>query len=160
MTRGELRAAVIAILLTIATGIGLVAWHDASLRRAHAADVGRYKRMYQAAKVAVRTDSVEVVKVVTSTRTLRDTVLERLTDTALVREYVYRTDTLRAACLRCVASASQLGAIGDTTLAKVAANERRWYDRLGVSAGYGVLLDRAGDVRHGVTVSASVRLWP
>jgi hypothetical protein len=53
-------------------------------------------------------DSVEVIKRVTVTKTLRDSFFERITDTVIAREYIYQTDTLRTACLACVASAARL----------------------------------------------------
>lgn len=161
MTRAELRAFVIGALFALAVALGALAWHDATLRAAHASELKTYRGLYLAAKTAVRRDSVEVVKYVTRTRTLRDTVLENLTDTLKVKEYVYQTDTLREKCLACIASASRLSVVGDTLLRKERANGRRWYDRIGVGPGYGLLLDReTGTVRHGPTLTLTVRVWP
>lgn len=57
-------------------------------------------------------DSVEVVRTVTKTRTLRDTI--DITDTVQVREYLYQTDTLRIACMACIASASQVSVAAES----------------------------------------------
>lgn len=161
MTRAELRAFVIGGLFALTVALGAMAWHDATLRTAHARELKVYRGLYLAAKTAVRRDSVEVVKYVTRTRTLRDTVLENLTDTLKVKEYVYQTDTLREKCMACIASASALGRLGDSTIAVAGADRRRWYDRIGVGPGYGILFDRqSGVVRHGPTLTLTVRLWP
>lgn len=149
------RLAVFAVLICTIV-VGLSAWRT----EPRAEDVGYYRRLWQEARARRRVDSVDVVKYVVRTKTSSDTVLERITDTAYIRRYVYQTDTLREKCLACIASAAALEHTADTVIVKVGANERRWYDRVGVNTGYGVLLDRGGSVRHGLTVSASVRIWP
>ena len=128
--------------------------------RGHATEIAVWKQRYNVAKAVVRHDSVQVVKYETRVRTLRDTVLQQLTDTQLVREFVYRTDTLRQRCMACIASAAAAVRIADTVIVKVGANQRRWTDRFGLTAGYGVQFARDGRLTHGLQVSLSARLWP
>ncbi|GAC1683170.1 MAG: hypothetical protein NVS9B3_00990 [Gemmatimonadaceae bacterium] len=42
----------------------------------------------------------------------------------------------------------------------LARSPRRWYDRLGVSAGYGIVSLPDGTLRAGPVLAAGVRLWP
>lgn len=88
-------------------------------------------------------DSVRVTRTVTTTQTLRDTLLQRVTDTVAVKEYIYQTDTLRTACLACVASAAQLSVVNDslqrayTGLVRAldAQTPKRWQKYLPVATG-------------------------
>lgn len=70
-------------------------------------------RIAQVDTVRVR-DSVRVVRTVHALDTIRQTVLDHITDTVIVKEYIARTDTLRAACLACVASASLYKQVSDS----------------------------------------------
>lgn len=156
MNQDARRGFVLGLALAGAIMFGLDGWNQAGRAR----EIARWKRELAKANAQRRTDSVEVVRYVTRTRTMRDTVLARLTDTAYVRSYVLKTDTLRTKCMACIASAAAVATAADTVILKVGANQRRLTDRFGVTAGYGVLLDRAGDVRHGFTIGATVRVWP
>lgn len=144
-TRIEL---LIATLLLV--GIGVLAQ---SLKEARET---RLRARLDSAKVQVRVDSVYVTRRVESVRTLRDTLLTRLTDTLLVKEYVDRVDTLVKSCLDCTRSASVAVHTADTLLR---ITKPRFRDRFGVTAGYGVTAS-GGVARAGPQVGVSFRVWP
>lgn len=108
-------------------------------------------------------DSVEVIKRVTVTKTLRDSVLLRLTDTVLVQKLVYQTDTLAETCLACVASAARLKVSYDslTRFQDSLLRSRRpsWKSRFGISCGFS-LVKVGVDVKAGPSCGASVRVFP
>lgn len=145
------------LLLGLALGVGamivVMTWRE----RGSAAEIASWKEKFDAAKATVRTDSVEVVKWVSRTKTLSDTI--NIHDTLQVIEYIQRTDTLRQRCMACIASASRLAVTADTVFIKLEANARKWTDRFGLHAGYGATLVD-GRIRTGPTFSASVRVWP
>lgn len=107
------------------------------------ARVDSLKRQYRRIDTVRRTDSVRVVRTIHALDTVRHTVLERLTDTVAVREYVYQTDTLRTACLACVASAARLSIVNDSLQhaytglvgALDAQKPKRWQKYVPVAAG-------------------------
>ena len=109
-------------------------------------------------------DSVEVIKRVTVTKTLRDSFMERITDTVIAREYIYQTDTLRTACLACVQSAARLRVSYDS-LARfqdslLQARRPSWRDRFGLSVGYGLSFGPDRTVLAGPNIHVGVRVWP
>lgn len=59
-------------------------------------------------RIAAQKVASDVRRDAGKTVTLRDSVLVRLTDTLLIQEFVYRTDTLRVTCLRCAATLDSL----------------------------------------------------
>lgn len=87
-----------------------VAQHEAAWRRERSVLQAKFAE----AATQTRVDSVEVVKWATKTRTARDSLLVQITDTLLVKSYVYQTDTLRENCLRCTQSASRLRTVADS----------------------------------------------
>lgn len=103
--------------------------------RQSAALIGIWQAKYAEASTQRRIDSVYVDRWLTRTKTLRDTL--DIHDTLQVKEYVYRTDTLRQACMRCLASAARVNVAADGTQAALRTNQRRWYDRAGLYVGYG-----------------------
>jgi hypothetical protein len=108
-------------------------------------------------------DSVEVVRTVTKTRTLRDSVLLRLTDTVAVERYIYQTDTLRTACLACVASAARLKVSYDSLSrfqdSLIQARRPSWKQRFGISCGYSAV-KIGSDLKAGPSCGIGVRVWP
>jgi hypothetical protein len=59
-------------------------------------------------------DSVVVVRTITATDSLRDTLLLHITDTVKVKQFITRVDTLKVACQRCVESSARLSALNDS----------------------------------------------
>lgn len=76
------------------------------------------------ASLARRVDSVEVIKWETRTRTFRDTL--NIHDTVAVKEFVIQTDTLRAVCLRCLASSAALQRASDSLSVALSAERDLW----------------------------------
>lgn len=109
----------------------------------------------------VRVDSVEVVKRVTQTRTIRDTL--NIHDTTQVIQYLYQTDTLRLACTACIESAARLRGASDSSIAfwkgRYESVRPSWKDRLGIHLGYG-LTKTGSDLKVGPQVGVSIRVWP
>lgn len=132
---------------------------DVARRRA---DVTLWQAKAAEAAMQVRTDSVEVVKWATRTKTLTDTI--DIHDTVQVRELIYQTDTLRVKCLACTASASLLKVATDSVDRKWKAAydslpKPRLRDRCGIVLGVGALRDGTA-VRAGPTLSVGCRAWP
>jgi hypothetical protein len=110
------RWTVYAIVCVFGT-LAALAWADYRVAKHEAAwriERGKLQAKYAEAASSVRVDSVEVVKWATKTRTVRDSLLVQITDTLLVKSFIYQTDTLRTACLACTASASQLRTVADS----------------------------------------------
>lgn len=109
---------VAAILLGLALIAGAVHnWkasiaREAVLRSQNSAWKARYA---EAATTSVRVADT-VIKNVVKTKTLRDTVLAHITDTAIVKNYVYVTDTLRVSCERCANQLRLFKATADSTI--------------------------------------------
>lgn len=142
-------------------------WLD---RRVQAEEVRRaqqretiWKARY--AEEAVKADGVAdtVIREVTKTRTLRDSILYYKYDTARVEEYVYRTDTLLVSCERCAAQLRAFRLVADSTLAakdaRIASLKPRFRDRCGLSVGVGAIRDGTV-VRAGPAVGVGCRVWP
>ena len=92
----------------------LMDWRGGRVVEAMRREQSIWKARYAEAASTVRVDSVEVVKRVREVKTLRDSVLVNIHDTTVIQEFVYRTDTLRAACLACTESASRLRTFSDS----------------------------------------------
>lgn len=120
-----------AITLTIAIVIALAALmhsrEQQAGREAAEAQIAVWQAKYAEASTARRVDSVETVKWITKTRTLRDTVLTMGTIVPkMVTEYIYQTDTLRAVCLRCLASSAALQRASDSLSLALSAERDYW----------------------------------
>lgn len=126
---------------------------EARMNRAMRGELSIWKAKYAEASTQRRVDSVAVVKWVTRTKTLRDTI--DIHDTLQVTEYIHQTDTLRLQCMRCLASAAALQQAGDTVIQKM--NQRRWYDRVGLFVGYG---QGWGQAQPGLVAGVGVRVFP
>ena len=110
-----------------------------------------------------------VVKRETVVRTKRDTVLNNLTDTLLVKEFVYQTDTLREACLQCVEQLREQARASQTLISALEASNvglrkrlsrQKLTSRFGLFVGYGAMRVNDGSVRAGVQVGLGVRVFP
>jgi hypothetical protein len=91
-------------------------WKERDGRRA--IEIGKLQADVAQLTIAAKKVSQDVRRDAGRTVTLRDSVLVRLTDTLLIQEFVYRTDTLRLTCLRCAATLDSLrlttGALQDS----------------------------------------------
>jgi hypothetical protein len=153
---GGYTIAVVLAFLTVATWLDKQNAEEAARKREQI-----WKAKYAEAATSVKADSIEVVKRVTVTKTLRDTL--NIHDTLQVIEYLHQTDTLRLACTACTESASRLKVTADSSIAfwkgRYESVKPSWRDRLGVTVGYGV--SKAGsDVKVGPQVGISVRVYP
>lgn len=142
-------------------------------KRVREADAARQIALARQAEIIIASRPVidTVVRLVTRTQTLRDTVLARLTDTAYVTRYVYQTDTLRVACERCARQLATLIEASEATnraadlhvasLQRELARQKRKnvLQRFGVSCGYGGTVAQ-GQVYAGPQCGVSVRVLP
>lgn len=108
-----------ALVATLAGMLVLGVRADTARRDATAAEQKASVWQARFAEEASKAQPVaETVRVrVASVRTLRDSLLVNLTDTVLVQQFIYRTDTLRVACLACAARLDSLRFTADTALA-------------------------------------------
>jgi hypothetical protein len=128
-----------------------------------------WKAKYAEAVIEGQRVADTVVKRETIVRAKRDTVLQNLTDTLLVKEFVYQTDTLRVACLQCVEQLKEQQRAADvfiSGLQRVNAEQKRTIQRmkllsrLGISCGYGPAVVGGGAVQMAPACLASVRVFP
>lgn len=103
--------------------------------------------------VRVRADGVRV---------LRDTLLQHLTDTFRVKEYIYQTDTLRVVCELCAQRLLALRNVSDSTIGELrdALNRERsrlWKGRFGLFVGYG---QGWGQNDRGLLAGVGLRIFP
>jgi hypothetical protein len=156
---------VFAVLFTVAVAIVL----DEQGKR-EAAEVQRdiARARYAEAVTSVQPVVDTVVREVTKTRTLRDSVLVRKTDTLLVEKLVYQVDTLILACERCAqqllelrsSSEALVSALGNSNVAlQKRLARQKLISRFGLYGGYGAQKDGT-DVKVGFQVGVGVRLWP
>lgn len=115
------------------------------------------------------TDTVR--QIVTTTRTLRDSVMVFKTDTLMLERYVWQTDTLRARCLQCAALLDTIKAqhadeqrATETFISFLQrdlreAKREHWYDRFSVGVGYGVT-KIGSEIHAGPQVQFHIRAWP
>lgn len=123
--------------------------------------------------VKPRVDTVRTI--VTRTKTLRDSVVLNVTDTLQVLRYVWRTDSLRAECLKCAALLDTIQERygderratntyisllqGEVHRVRVAAKRQSLTSRFGFSCGYGTI-KVGSDLKAGPGCMASVRVFP
>lgn len=77
-------------------------------------EIGRLTAEAARADTVRVVDSVEVIRNIVTTDSLRDTLLLNVTDTVLVKRFITRVDTLKLACERCTASAARLSVVNDS----------------------------------------------
>lgn len=109
-------------------------------------DIGRLTAEAARADTVRIVDSVEVVRTIVATDSVRDTLLLNLTDTVLVKKFITRVDTLKLACERCTVSAAHLSAVNDSlnranaTLVKRLDRQLWWQKRMTEVAVYTTVL--------------------
>lgn len=134
-----------AVTFVAGLAIGIAGAISVSPKPSHARIDTLIVRVAQADTVRVR-DSIRVIHTVHALDTVRQTVLDHLTDTLTVKEFVYKTDTLRAACLACTASASRFKKATDSLnaanaqLIRQLERKSRWQTVLPIATGIGGFL--------------------
>lgn len=119
--------------------LGWIVWHGRETSALRARSQGIVEQLVRVDTVR-KTDSVKVVRLVRALDTVRQTVLDHITDTVIVKQYIARTDTLRVACLACVASAAKLSVVADSLRAVNAdllraTQSPKWHKYLPLAAG-------------------------
>jgi hypothetical protein len=86
-----------------------------------------------------------------------------------VKEFIYQTDTLRDACLRCAEQLREQGRASQTLISALEASNvglqkrlsrQKLTSRFGVFVGYGAMRVNDGSVRAGVQVGVGIRAFP
>ena len=171
----KITVVVIGVLLLAAGSVGL-AIHERAIGRQLQRNADIMSQAHVAAHAVAKAETVYVAKVDTfavwrnRTTVLRDTVLAHLTDTVRVKEYVAASDSTIRACSDVILSCDTVRAryralvAKDSTLAAGPKPNAGFLAslraRTGVYVGYGVQLDSAHVVRHGVQVGVGVKVWP
>ena len=167
---------VVAVLAGLLVGGVGLAVHERNVGRQLQRNADLAEAAHVAAHAVAKAETVYVAKTDTFTiwrtklATVRDTVLKHLTDTVLVRQYVATSDSTIHACSDVILSCDTVRAryralvAKDSTLAAIPKPNAGFLAslraRTGVYVGYGVQLDSAHVVRHGVQVGVGVRVWP
>lgn len=173
MSRYLLPALVLAVV--ILSGVSYCEGHKAGAAAfasaARADTIAELRARHDRAVTRFRVDTVRFTAHDTRYVRLRDTVLLHRTDTLIsidtVRMLVAAADSTIRACRvtvsDCEARAEAAEGIVQQQARQITAlrrTTRHWYQRLGVTFGYGLTATPSGAVVHGVQLGASVKLWP
>lgn len=164
-------ALAIAVLSLVSYCEGRAAGKAAITSAARADTIARLSRTLATRKAFEQVDTIRLRETTTRYVTLRDTIFRHRTDTLIsidtVRLLVAAADSTIHACRAtitdCEARADAAEGIVAQQARQITALEhrtRRFWDRFGISAGYGLTATPSGAVVHGVQLGASVRLWP
>ena len=166
----------VAVLLLCMGGTVWLANHERGIGRDQQRAADQAEQVKVAAVGVAKAETVLVAKTDTFTRwqtrtvALHDTVLRHLTDTLLVKQYVATSDSTIRACSDVILSCDTVRAryrelvSKDSTLAAIPKPNAGFFAslkaRTGVYVGYGLQLDSAHVVRHGVQVGVGIKVWP
>jgi hypothetical protein len=120
---GVIAALVVALIGMCAARDRRLEAKGAAIERSRGADsvLLAVNPLLELASIRVVHDTVRIRRTIARVDTLRETILERLSDTVIVREYIQRTDSAIAACTSLLADCASFRALSQTKIAALEA---------------------------------------